>query len=677
MAEDQSRGRPERFGDVARDEYRAHGLVSRRQSLCREHHVWIQVPPIRSEHRSGSAKTTDHFIGDKEHVALTTDCPHLFEVAHRWRIDATGSDDRLAEEGGHPLRAEVIDLLGHGPRVVPLHLLELRGEFAIALAVTRYACQGSPREVHAVIAASSADHVRAFVLALELPVAAGDLDRGVHGIGSTTREEDAGIRHGSHGREPISEIEGRLGREIPEIRIGSDLAHLFGYRGTDLGASVSHVAVPQRRRRIEVGATIRTVHLGALATGDDEVVPGHRGHISERMPEGRSGGGHRPTVVVLYCALMRVVLFGATGYTGRLTAAAMVRAGLAPVLAGRDADALVDLTAHLAPLAPIDAAPTWTVADAHDPATVRALVSHSTDVLVSTVGPFSRYGEPAIEAAIATGCTYIDSTGEGTFIHRVATEFGPRAQSTGARLLSAFAYDYVPGHVAAALAMRRCPEASVSRLEIGYFAEGDFHMSSGTKASIANMAAAPRYLFDAGSLHETRAIPPTTSFSAADGKQRKAMAITGSEQFFLPRAFPRVSTIEVYLGWAGKATSALAVGGAAAGAFTRAPVIGKAARGILSRFDATPTGVGPTPQQRAQSSSVVLARASDGVGRELASSELHGPDPYDLTAELLAWSAAMAADGRINGAGALGPLDAFTPDELLDACACMGLVSTT
>jgi len=374
---------------------------------------------------------------------------------------------------------------------------------------------------------------------------------------------------------------------------------------------------------------------------------------------------------------MRVVLFGATGYTGRLTAEAMVRAGLAPVLAGRHADALVDLTAELAPLAPIDAAPTWTLADVSEPQFVHALVSGPRDVLVSTVGPFSKFGEPAIEAAVNAGCTYIDSTGEGTFIHRVATEWGPRAEATGARLLTAFGYDYVPGHLAAALAMQKCPVSSVARIDIGYFVDGAFGMSSGTKASIAGMAAAPRYAFEAGSLHESRAIPPTTSFASTDGARRNALAITGSEQFFLPHQYPRVHNIDVFLGWAGKATSALAVGGAATSAITRAPIIGKAAKGALARIDSGVTGTGPSAEQRAKSSCCVIARASDGVGRVLAEAELRGPDPYELTADLLAWAAAMGSTGRINGTGALGPLDAFELVDLKDACARMGLISVT
>ena len=60
------------------------------------------------------------------------------------------------------------------------------------------------------------------------------------------------------------------------------------------------------------------------------------------------------------------------------------------------------------------------------------LVGGPDDVLVSTVGPFEKWGEPALRAAVAAGCTYLDSTGEPEFIRRVFEEFGPPAAKSGA-----------------------------------------------------------------------------------------------------------------------------------------------------------------------------------------------------------------------------------------------------
>ena len=76
-------------------------------------------------------------------------------------------------------------------------------------------------------------------------------------------------------------------------------------------------------------------------------------------------------------------------------------------------------------------------------------------MLVSTVGPFTRYGAAALDAAVGAGAHYIDSTGEPPFIRRVFEEWGPRATSARCGLVTAFGYDYVPGNLAGALALEQ------------------------------------------------------------------------------------------------------------------------------------------------------------------------------------------------------------------------------
>ena len=146
----------------------------------------------------------------------------------------------------------------------------------------------------------------------------------------------------------------------------------------------------------------------------------------------------------------RIVLFGATGYTGRLTAEAMVARGDRPVLAGRNAERVAALAEQLGGLE-------TAIADVAEPASVRALVE-SGDALVATVGPFARWGDPAVEAAIDAGACYLDSTGEPAFIRRVFERFGKAAEQAGTGLVTAFGYDWVPGNLAGALALREAGE---------------------------------------------------------------------------------------------------------------------------------------------------------------------------------------------------------------------------
>src|SRR5215212_7644027 len=141
----------------------------------------------------------------------------------------------------------------------------------------------------------------------------------------------------------------------------------------------------------------------------------------------------------------RIVLFGATGYTGARTAEALVERGARPLLAGRAPARLSALAARLGGLETARA-------DVTDPASVRALLEAG-DVLVTTVGPFLQLGQAAVDAAVDAGAVYLDSTGEPPFVRGIFEDDGRRAADTGAALIPAFGLDYVPGNVAGALAL--------------------------------------------------------------------------------------------------------------------------------------------------------------------------------------------------------------------------------
>lgn len=368
----------------------------------------------------------------------------------------------------------------------------------------------------------------------------------------------------------------------------------------------------------------------------------------------------------------RVVLFGATGYTGRLAAEAMTRAGLAPVLAGRSPEALIDLVGDLAGLGPIDRAPTWRTADVADPSTVRALVEGPDDVLVTTVGPFSDLGRPALDAAIDAGCAYVDSTGESTFIRDVFVNEHARAARSGARLLTAFGYDYVPGNLAAALAIRDAHDTASGpvTVEVGYFVRGGMSMSSGTRATSARMLDEPP-----PALRNGRVAPARSRVLAFDvgGERRDGLPIGGSEVFALPRLDARVRDVDVFLGWLGRWTKAAHIGGNVLATAARIPGVGSLLGAGMRRAAGGPTGQGPSASERAGSVSVAVARTLDGVGREISRARVEGPSPYDLTAELLAWAAAMLLTRQELDTGALGPADAFGLAALEAGCADVGL----
>ncbi|HEX9342596.1 MAG TPA: saccharopine dehydrogenase NADP-binding domain-containing protein [Actinomycetota bacterium] len=381
--------------------------------------------------------------------------------------------------------------------------------------------------------------------------------------------------------------------------------------------------------------------------------------------------------------MARIVVFGAAGYTGRLTVEALTAAGQRPVLAGRGRERLAALADQHGGL---EAA----VADATDPASVRALVEPG-DVLVSTVGPFTRYGEPAVAAAAGMGVHYVDSTGEAPFIRRVFAEFGPKAERSGAALLTAFGYDFVPGNLAGGLAIQDARNAAGGaadgaadgagavprRVEIGYFLTGDTSasgMSSGTRATIATGPGQRQHVWRDGRL-VTEPIARRVRRFADDGRQLPAVSFGGSEQLALPRWAPQLREVDVYLGWFGRRSRALQLASllepvalALPGARRRLQQRGERALGR--------TGQGPDAAARARTGALVIAVARDAAGRELARVRLAGGNGYDLTGQLLAFAATRLAAGEVNGAGALGPVDAFGLEVLEAACRDAGLRRT-
>jgi short subunit dehydrogenase-like uncharacterized protein len=354
----------------------------------------------------------------------------------------------------------------------------------------------------------------------------------------------------------------------------------------------------------------------------------------------------------------RIVLFGATGYTGELTARALAGRGAAPVLAGRSPAKLDALASELGGL-------DTQVADVADPASVRALVERG-DVLVSTVGPFARFGEPAVQAAITGGAHYIDSAGETPFIRQVFERHGRGAEAAGCGLLTAFGGDWVPGNLAGALALRDAGDAA-TRVEIAYYATGSGMggdgMSGGTRASAAATLIDSGYTFRGGRLATERNAARVKSFETRPGRSKPAISVGTSEHFALPRLAPGLREVDVYLGWFGPASRALQAFSVAGAVATRIPGVKGAANALAGRFVKGSSG-GPDAEARAATGTLVLASAYGPGGDELGHVRLEGANGYDFTAAMLAWGAEQAAAGALKGTGALGPVDGFGLDEL-------------
>lgn len=149
-----------------------------------------------------------------------------------------------------------------------------------------------------------------------------------------------------------------------------------------------------------------------------------------------------------------LVVFGATGFVGRLLAAYLAEhapAGIRIALAGRSRARLEEARAAL-PAAAAD----WPLieADAADPAAMAALAD-GTRVVATTVGPYARYGMPLVEACAAAGTHYADLTGEVLFVRDAIDRVDDVARGTGARIVHACGYDSIPSDLSTMLLAER------------------------------------------------------------------------------------------------------------------------------------------------------------------------------------------------------------------------------
>jgi len=354
--------------------------------------------------------------------------------------------------------------------------------------------------------------------------------------------------------------------------------------------------------------------------------------------------------------MKRVVLFGATGYQGRLVARALCARGIAPLLAGRDRRRLAALAEELGGL-------DHAIADATDGASLRRLLGTG-DVLVSTVGPFLRHGATQVEAVLAQRAHYLDSCGESAYYAQLVERYGASALERNSAILTACAYDFFPGNCVADHVLQLAGPSAV-RVVIGYAGEvaPGYRVSAGSQASGMWSMLEPG-LFWRGGRYVVEPIGQRLGCFPLHGAVIPGISMAGTEHLFLPELHPQLRDIESYWGWGNERTRALHFTFKASAALARAPA-GKRVLGALLRRMAKSDGSGPDANLRERSSSYVCAAAFDAHGEPIAAATMGDLDGFDFTAEILAWSAATIGRGGLARTGVTGPVQAFGRRELL------------
>ncbi|MEU9319237.1 saccharopine dehydrogenase NADP-binding domain-containing protein [Streptomyces sp. NPDC048295] len=364
-----------------------------------------------------------------------------------------------------------------------------------------------------------------------------------------------------------------------------------------------------------------------------------------------------------------VVLFGATGFVGALTAeylAAHAPAGFRWAVAGRNRTKLERLRERLAAIEPRCADLPVLHADADDEHSLREL-AESAHVVATTVGPYVWYGEKLVAACAEAGTDYTDLTGEAEFVDRMYLEHDVRARETGARIVHACGFDSVPHDLGVYFTVRQLPQGVP--LTVDGFVRSNAVFSGGTFASaLTAMGRGPLSLRAARErrLHEPRLVARRARaplgaphFSTETGTwalplptldpqvvRRSARALDRYGPDFRYRHFASVRRLPVALG-----------GTAAVGALVGAAQLPAARSWLMDRYE---PGRGPDAERRRRSWFTVRFVGTGGGHRVFT--EVSGGDPgYDETAKMLAQSALCLAldelpptSGQVTTAAAMG-----------------------
>ncbi len=343
-----------------------------------------------------------------------------------------------------------------------------------------------------------------------------------------------------------------------------------------------------------------------------------------------------------------VVVYGATGFTGRLVCRELDRQGTRFAVGGRDRAKLEQLAASLASTPPVFAA------GIDDAAGLRAFAEPGR-VLLSCAGPFEQMGPPVLDAALAAGTHWLDITGEHTFMDQTWAR-DAEARERGVALVNAVGMDVIPTDVVAALASEGLEDVDWLRIAI-----------------------APKGGFSRGTLRSAVGVVGSGGMAILDGKRVYEPALGDVwEAPFPPPLGPRHC---LSLPLADIVTAPRTTGCRNLRIYGRgpelppgvAPLAGRALKllgsgpgRLLARAAVRLAPEGPSAEVQEAGGFMVVAEAVSSAGRRRRA-WMKGPEAYGFTAIASVLCARMAASDGFDKRGTFSPVQAFGAHALVEA----------
>ena len=339
-----------------------------------------------------------------------------------------------------------------------------------------------------------------------------------------------------------------------------------------------------------------------------------------------------------------LLIYGANGYTGRLTAKEAARRGMKPVLAGRHRDDVIALANELKL--------PYRVFDLSNAAEIVRNLD-GVDVVLHCAGPFSKTSAPMLHACLESRTHYLDITGE-IDVFEACHRADARAKECGIVVLPGSGFDVVPTDGVAAMLKQKMPQAT--SLVLAFEAGGG--PSPGTaKTSVEGLARGGRARID-GQLRTVPLAWKDRTFER-DGKQRRAMTIPWGDLYtaYVSTGIPNIETYMV--------VSPKTIANARRLRYVR-PLLGLSFVQDFMKRRIERSNPGPSEQRRRDNGCYVWGEVKDRSGN-IAKLSIAGPNGYDLTVTASLGIAERLLQGRSVAGGY------YTPSQLMGAEYVLGL----
>ena len=361
-----------------------------------------------------------------------------------------------------------------------------------------------------------------------------------------------------------------------------------------------------------------------------------------------------------------VVVYGASGYTGKLIAWHLAENGIPFIAAGRNRERLQEQMATVPELA---GARYECVAVNHDEAALAELF-RGKKVVYNVVGPFMQLGDPVVRACLATGCHYLDTTGEQDWMFHLKRTYGKSFADKGLLLVPACSWMWLGGQLAAEVALEH---PGIDSLDICYLADSNTSVAS--TMSFLRMLTKDQFFLEHDKLVTW---PQATQYPVAiPGVHRvlNALPWSGGGEPVWYEDDARVRNCSVLVAFKNQAMLAAIVG-------------------ILVEFEQKHKHL-PVAEQEAMTNaignqlvSVEPEREDPDLNRSVLSCQgrgntesvsvvMRGNSPYIQTGIVAAEACRQILLGRHRGAGFSSPCAAFGAREMIAANAARGQLSWT